>query len=195
MWSVFFPAHLLSIGLLLFCVTACGGSRELFSPNRPDFANPRIIDSGDYPQCVPYAREVSGIEIYGDAVAWWDMASAKYHRASRPASGSVLVLVGYNDAKRGHLLVVRRVVSSREIVVDHANWLNRGEVELDQPVVDVSGNNDWSEVRVWHSPSGQYGTRVYKARGFILPTGPDVAAADIDPPTDDSVCVFVKSSS
>ena len=193
MRSVFFPLHLLSVALLLFCASACGGSRELFSPNRPDFANPRIIDSGDYPQCVPYAREVSGIEIYGDAIHWWEIANAKYGRSPSPASGSVLVLEGYNDAKRGHLLVVRRVVSSREIVVDHANWLNRGEVELDQPVVDVSPGNDWSRVRVWYSPGGQYGTRVYRALGFILPTSASAALTDIDLPTDDSVCVKTNS--
>ena len=189
MRSVPFAVHLLSLGLVLYCAAACGGSRELFSPNRPDFANPRIIDSGDYPQCVPYAREVSGIEIYGDAVAWWEIASSKYGRSSRPASGSVLVLKGYSDTKRGHLAVVRRVVSAREIVVDHANWLNRGEIELDQPVVDVSRNNDWSQVRVWYSPSGQYGNRVYQALGFILPAGASVGASVIRQSTDDAVCI------
>jgi hypothetical protein len=193
MRSVFFPARLLVLGIVLYCATACGGSRELYSPNRPDFANPRVLDNGDYPQCVPYAREISGIEIYGDAIAWWDKASAKYARSGRPSSGSVLVLEGYNTTKRGHLAVVRRVVSSREIVIDHANWLNRGEVSLDQPVVDVSQENNWSEVRVWHSPSGQYGTRIYRALGFILP-GTPVASANIDPPTDD-ICVFVTSNS
>jgi hypothetical protein len=193
MGSVFFPVRLLALGLVLYCATACGGSRELFSPNRPDFANPRVLDDGDYPQCVPYAREISGIEIYGDAIAWWDKANEKYARSPRPSSGSVLVLEGYNSTKRGHLAVVRRVVSTREIVIDHANWLNRGEVSLDQPVVDVSQENDWSEVRVWHSPSGQYGTRIYRALGFILPATP-VASADIDPRTDD-ICVFVTSNS
>jgi hypothetical protein len=193
MRSLSFPVRLLALGLVLYCATACGGSRELFSPNRPDFANPRVIDNGAYPQCVPYAREISGIEIYGDAVAWWDMARDKYPRTSHPASGSVLVLEGYNTTKRGHLAVVRRVVSAREIVIDHANWLNRGEISLDQPVVDVSANNDWSQVRVWHSPSGQYGIRIYRALGFIRPAHETVAA--INPPTDDSVCVFVTSSS
>jgi surface antigen len=194
MGSIIFPVRLLIFGLVLYCATACGGTGELHSPNRPDFANPRIIDNGAYPQCVPYAREYSGIEIFGDAVEWWTKASDKYARAAQPSSGSVLVLEGYSNVKRGHLAVVRRVVSAREIVIDHANWLNRGEISLDQPVVDVSASNDWSQVRVWHSPSGQYGIRVYRALGFILPAG-TVSTASIDPSADDSICMFVTSSS
>jgi hypothetical protein len=28
--------------------------------------------------------------------------------------------------------------------------------------------NDWSRVRVWDVPSGQFGTRIYAISGFIL---------------------------
>ena len=35
--------------------------------------------------------------------------------------------------------------------------------------MDVSENNDWSEVRVWNIPSGQWGVRVYLSQGFIHP--------------------------
>lgn len=188
MRSVPISLRLFAIGLILYCATACGGSREWYSPNPPDFASPRVIDGGDHSQCVPYARVESGIEIFGDASSWWNLAGSKYRRTSRPAPGSVLVLEGYSNAKRGHVAVVRRVVSSREIVIDHANWLNRGEVGLDQPVVDVSQENDWSAVRVWYSPIGQYGTRVYRAQGFILPANTPVAAIEDDPSTDDQVC-------
>ena len=38
-------------------------------------------------------------------------------------------------------------------------------------VVDVSRNNDWSSVRVWHEPTDQMGLRVYAAYGFIMPEG------------------------
>ena len=31
-----------------------------------------------YLQCVPYARDVSGIQIYGDAHTWWDQAQGRY---------------------------------------------------------------------------------------------------------------------
>jgi hypothetical protein len=70
--------------------------------------------------------------------------------------------------------VVRRVVSAREIRVDHANWASgsaRGRIARDQPVVDVSAGNDWSLVRVWHPQGGQLGTTRFPSRGFIHPEG------------------------
>ena len=124
-----------------------------------------------YLQCVPYARQVSGIRIFGDAHTWWDQADGLYERESEPEEGAVMVLRGYKRSDRGHVAVVRRVVSDREIVIDHANWLNDGKVYLDQPVLDVSEDNDWSAVRVWYAPGGQYGARVYAVQGFILPQG------------------------
>jgi hypothetical protein len=36
-------------------------------------------------------------------------------------------------------------------------------------VLDVSPNNDWSQVRVWHIPGGHWGGRVYSVEGFIHP--------------------------
>ena len=79
-----------------------------------------------------------------------------------------MVIRGHDDDERGHVAVVRRVLSDREIVVDHANWLNGGEIGLDNPVMDVSDDNDWSKVRVWYEPGSHYGGRVYDVRGFIL---------------------------
>ena len=76
---------------------------------------------------------------------------------------------GYNDPGRGHVAVVARIVSSRVILVNHANWLNHGEISLNVPVADVSPNNDWSQVRVWYIPNAQWGARVYQADGFIHP--------------------------
>ena len=65
--------------------------------------------------------------------------------------------------------VVRRILSSREILVDQANWLNQGQIHISTPVRDVSTNNDWSAVRVWYIPGDTYGTRHYPAHGFIYP--------------------------
>ena len=31
-----------------------------------------------YLQCVPYARDVTGIDIYGDAHTWWQQAAGRY---------------------------------------------------------------------------------------------------------------------
>lgn len=130
---------------------------------------PSVIRDQPYSECVPYARLISGIQIWGDAVTWWAQASAKYVRSSRPAEGSVLVLRGWNDVTRGHVSAVREIVSSRILRVDHANWLKSGEISLNVPVIDVSEANDWSKVRVWHVPGGYWGGRTYEVEGFIHP--------------------------
>lgn len=132
-------------------------------------APPRVLAGRAPLQCAPFAREQSGIEIYGDANTWWGQAAGRYPRSNSPAAGAVLVMRGYHDARRGHVAVVKQVVSSRMILVDHANWLNRGEISTNVPVVDVSPNNDWSEVRVWYIPARQWGARIYRANGFIHP--------------------------
>ena len=76
---------------------------------------------------------------------------------------------GFNNPGRGHVAVVTHIDSSRLIRVDHANWLNEGEISVGVPILDVSPNNDWTEVRVWHIPGGHWGGRVYRADGFIHP--------------------------
>jgi hypothetical protein len=70
----------------------------------------------------------------------------------------------------GHVSVVTRVLSPREILVTHANWVHH-RITRDEPVIDVSPRNDWTEVRVWWAPAGQMGGGVYPAYGFILPRG------------------------
>jgi hypothetical protein len=140
-------------------------------------AQPRVLRDQKPLQCVPYARANSGVGIWGDAYTWWDKASGRFERSSAPEAGAVMVMKAYNNPQRGHVAVVRRVVSDREIVVDHANWLNSGEIGLDNPVMDVSEDNDWSRVRVWYSPGGHYGGRVYEVQGFILsPEGARIAS-------------------
>jgi hypothetical protein len=137
-------------------------------PYDPD-APPHVVEGFPPSQCVPFARQESGIDIYGDANTWWMQAAGRYPRSSSPATGSVLVMRGYNDSSRGHVAVVRRVVSSRIILVDHANWMNHGEITVNVPVLDVSDANDWSQVRVWWIPLSQWGARIYSTEGFIHP--------------------------
>jgi surface antigen len=124
-------------------------------------------DPGTPLQCVPYAREQSGINIYGDAYTWWDQAAGKYPRGPLPEPGTVMVLHDYAGPGHGHLAVVRQIVSSREIRVDHANWLNDGSVYVNDPVQDVSTDNDWSVVRVFNLKAGAWGQRLYPVQGFI----------------------------
>lgn len=162
----------ISLAFLAMALGACGTTQYAALPAAPapvDFASPRVVKDDAPLQCVAFARAQSGVSIFGDASEWWTKAAGRYPRSNEPAEGSVLVLAGYNDNGRGHLAVVRRLVNARTIVVDHANWLNAGEIDLDMPVLDVSPKGDWSQVRVWHPPSGQYGKRIYLAKGFIHP--------------------------
>ena len=137
-------------------------------PDRPRRTQPRIVTPARWLQCVPYARALSTVAIRGDARTWWRQAEGRYDRGRRPTVGSVLVLKP-NGRSRGHLAVVTAILSDREIVVDHANWLNQGRIHLSTPVRDVSGAGDWSAVRVWYTPGRKYGTRRYPAYGFIYP--------------------------
>ena len=139
------------------------------APLNVDPNAPAIASGWPAMQCVPFARQRSGIQIFGDANMWWTQAQGRYPRSSLPAPGAVLALRGYNLPGRGHVAVVLDVLSDREIRVDHANWLNAGEVSERVPVIDVSPNNDWSEVRVWNIPGGAWGGRIYQAEGFIHP--------------------------
>ena len=45
----------------------------------------------------------------------------------------------------------------RMIIVDHANWLNTGEITRDVPVRDVSRKGDWSQVQVWNVQGRHWG--------------------------------------
>lgn len=128
----------------------------------------RVTNSRARLQCVPFARRESGVEIYGNANTWWRQAQDRYETAQAPTEGAVLVLHGYANANRGHVAVVRQIVSPRLIIVDHANWLNAGEITRDVPIMDVSEAGDWSEVKVWHVPGRHWGGRTYDVQGFIL---------------------------
>jgi hypothetical protein len=117
--------------------------------------------------CVEYARMRSGLAVFGDAKTWWARAKNLYARVSHPVEEAVMVFSGSKRLKRGHVAVVTAIVSPREIIVDQANWQNKGEIDHATPVLDVSRANDWSQVRVWDIPSGTFGGRVYRISGFI----------------------------
>ena len=117
--------------------------------------------------CAEYARARSGLAMFGDAKYWWARAKTLYSRAKTPVENAVLVFKVTSRLKLGHVAVVTRVVSNREIRVDQANWQNHGEIDHSTPVMDVSARNDWSQVRVWDMKSSQFG-RVYPVSGFIF---------------------------
>ncbi|HKD47195.1 MAG TPA: CHAP domain-containing protein [Rhizomicrobium sp.] len=158
---------------LTFAATAlagCASDRAFYEPSAHESLPRAGRTTQTSPiQCVPYAREHSSVKIFGDAWTWWDLAAGKFPRGSVPGIGSVMVLAGYAGPKSGHVAVVRSVTSSREIRVDHANWLDDGAIYLDDPVADVSNANDWSEVRVWNVKAQAWGGRIYPVQGFIGP--------------------------
>lgn len=149
-------AYIISAALLLL----------LASPTSSAFAS--------YLNCVQYVKQVSSIEISGNAWMWWNNAKGRYNIGHRPAKNSVLVFQRTKAMSAGHVAVVREVVNRRTILIEHANWAPRngmkGRVSTEL-VEDISPNNDWTSVRVMHEPSMSYG-KPYATNGFIHPRLP-----------------------
>lgn len=124
-----------------------------------------------YWQCVPFARMISGIEIFGDARTWWTQASGKYDKGQTPKAGAVLCFKPTGGMRLGHVAVVNQVLTDRVIQITHANWSRiggaRGQIERDVTVIDVSPKGDWSQVKVWYDPIGDLGSTTYPVYGFI----------------------------
>lgn len=126
-------------------------------------------------QCVPFARQASGVQIYGDAWTWWDQAKGRYERGEQPKVGAVIAFARQSRLPLGHVAVVSRLVEPRVLMLTHANWSRfdgeRGHAEQDVTVFDVSPGNDWSEVKVWFRDSNGLGGTIYKVHGFIYAPG------------------------
>ena len=118
-------------------------------------------------QCAPYAREVSGVALHGNAGTWWDQAAGVYRRGHKPTPGAVLAFRSTGAMRYGHVAVVSKVLDSRHVLLNHANWTGHGDIQRAALAVDVSANGDWSAVRVWHSGTGSLGTRSNPTFGFI----------------------------
>jgi surface antigen len=124
-----------------------------------------------YWQCVPFARLISGIQIFGDARTWWRQAVGKYDVGFQPKTGAVLCFKPTQRMRLGHVAVVSQVLTDRIVQITHANWSpiegSRGKVEKDVTLVDVSPEGNWSEVKVWYDPSRDLGGSTYPTYGFI----------------------------
>jgi surface antigen len=118
-----------------------------------------------YLQCVPYAREVSHIELSGNAFLWWAEAAGRYARGNTPAEGAVLNFRPIRRMPLGHVAVVTSVIDNRTVLVTQANWV-RGTITNDVTVQDVSPNNDWSQVQVELGDGAKLGS-AYPTYGFI----------------------------
>ncbi|HEY5107583.1 MAG TPA: CHAP domain-containing protein [Caulobacteraceae bacterium] len=133
--------------------------------------SPAAASAQSYWQCVPFARLMSGIQIFGDAHTWWQQAAGHYETGFAPKAGAVLCFRPTGRMRLGHVAVVSQVLTDRIIQISHANWSlidgERGQVEKNVTVVDVSPAGDWSQVKVWNDPSRDLGTTVYPTYGFI----------------------------
>ena len=145
----------------------------------------------DYWQCVPFARLVSGIQIFGDAWTWWSQAAGKYETGFVPKAGAVLCFRPSGRMRLGHVAVVSQVLTDRVIQISQANWSlidgRLGHVERNVTVVDVSPNGDWSQVKVWNDPSHDLGTTVYPTYGFIYQDAVTAASARLTAASDAAI--------
>jgi surface antigen len=126
-------------------------------------------------ECVPIARSLSGIDIRGNAWTWWSQAEGRYERGATPKRGAVLTFKPHGAMQLGHVAAVSKVVDDRTILVTHSNWSpingERGQIERNVKVIDVSEAGDWSRVRVWFAPTQDLGSTAYPVYGFIYPAG------------------------
>jgi hypothetical protein len=123
-------------------------------------------------QCVPFARDSSGIRLYGDAHTWWRQAEGKYARGTAPRPGAVMAIRPHGGSLLGHVATVSRIIDARTILISHANWSAPGKIERNVTAVDVSPANDWSQVRVWYAPIASLGGAHWPVSGFIYNTRP-----------------------
>jgi hypothetical protein len=134
-----------------------------------------LVTRAETVNCVQFVKRASPVALSGDAYAWWDAAAGRYGRGTEPRPGSVMVFEQSRRLPHGHVALVQQQLDQRTLLIDHANWSRiqgrRGRIERAVRVVDVSRQNDWSEVRVWYHSLADVGQSVYRLRGFVYPRG------------------------
>lgn len=170
-------AALLSLPLLLAAPAASAAPASAGAPRARPRVNLHRVRYYSFVSCVPYARQRSGISLPGNAWQWWGNAAGHYARGHNPAYGAVMVFRPISRMPLGHVAVVSRVVNAREVLVDQANWIPAGQIRLGVPVVDVSPDNDWSEVRVGIG-GGHFGSE-YPVYGFVYRTQPGEVPTEV----------------
>ncbi|AKM06411.1 CHAP protein [Pelagerythrobacter marensis] len=178
------PCRMRTVFLICAATGLCALSAPVYADASASF-EPRI-GAGDgkelppYLQCVPYARQLSGVQIYGDAHTWWGQAEGRYARGNEPRIGAVMAFEPHGSMRLGHVATVSRVIDRRTVLLDHANWSpingRRGQIERNVKAIDVSPNNDWSQVRVWYDPIEGLGTTPWPVHGFIYSEKPNLPA-------------------
>jgi len=131
------------------------------------FAGAPAQAQSSFLQCAPFARQISGIQLFGRAASWWNEALGRYARGTLPQVGAILSFAASRAMPAGHVAMVSKILNAREVLLTHANWSYRGGVERNVRAVDVSPAGDWSQVKVWYGPIGDLGQRPNHANGFI----------------------------
>jgi surface antigen len=131
-------------------------------------------------QCVAYARQISAVQLSGNARDWWGHAEGVYNRGSAPRAGAVLAFRATHAMPMGHVAVVSKVIDERHVLINHANWSRPGMVERGVMAVDVSDAGDWSQVRVWYAQTGSLGLRPSPTFGFIYAATETASNADAE---------------
>lgn len=170
---------LLMAGAALALTAVPAGARIALDDDRATVTGGGSASLPPYLQCVPYARQVSGIKIFGDAHTWWGQAAGIYARGYEPKVGAVIAFKPSGNSRLGHVAAVSRIVDERTILIRHSNWSpingRRGQIEDNVRVVDVSPTGDWSAVRVWYAPIQNLGGGHWPIQGFIYPARPGKA--------------------
>lgn len=175
--------RILSVIVVLMLLPGCATVSPALTPkHNPSLANYTYLKKPE--QCVPYARRISGVQIFGDAHTWWDRAAPRYQRGNVPQPGAVLVLSRTSKMTHGHVAVVKSIIDSRQINITHSNWGNdsksRRILYHSMRVQDISPKNDWTNLRLWNDEDGVFGFP-YAARGFIYQHGAPVATPPVKP--------------
>lgn len=115
------PRLLPIVGAALLVLANCGGpqdgsvSRTEVDVERLDFAVQEVKSlrsKGKRVWCVPFARNASGIEIYGNAKTWWSQAKGQFSRGKQPQTGAVMAFQATRSNPLGHVAVVSKVEDS-----------------------------------------------------------------------------------
>ena len=122
---------------------------------------PAGASADTYWQCVPFARLISGIQIFGDAWTWWQQASGRYETGFQPRAGAVLCFKP------------TRVVSHSSLFVGDARSLQEPPADciaphLRMPSLKLQAFQDFAKTLVV-DPSFQRFPLSHEVRRFLSP--------------------------
>ena len=112
-----------------------------------------------------FAPSITGPDMYNAA----KKASASYV-GSMPSKGAIMIFAADNSKKGmgdGHAAMVSKLVSSKEIRIDHANFEVSGAESYDRKVTPIKDGN-WSAAYIEKGKNGPL-VGPYNVLGFISP--------------------------